>query len=223
MQAPSEVFRRRIAVAARIRLLDLFVSCLQFVEFEIAEILNIDHLIPCLVDRPNQFVELQVDGAGVAVLRVLNEEDHQERNDGCACIDHQLPGVRKVKDRTGGGPDYDDHRRAGKSPFRSQPCRGPRGKASEPVIGGSRLNFDGYLFHALTSTFLAAFFAGTGRCLPHDLLCNAKTKGRCQGTGLHQSLKLPEMVSEAVAQPQMTRNRTRIMMMSRMRLMPPPP
>ena len=38
-------------------------------------------------------VEFQLDGFPVAVLRVLNHEDHQKSNDGRAGIDDELPGV----------------------------------------------------------------------------------------------------------------------------------
>jgi hypothetical protein len=37
---------------------------------------------------------------GVAVLRVLNEEDHEEGDDSGAGIDDQLLGVGKVKHRS---------------------------------------------------------------------------------------------------------------------------
>jgi len=47
----------------------------------------------------------------IAVLRVLNEKHHQKSNDGGARIDNELPGIGKMKDRTGAGPDNDNENR----------------------------------------------------------------------------------------------------------------
>jgi hypothetical protein len=52
----------------------------------------------CIVDRVNQLVEFQVDCACVTILRVLDDEDHQERDDGCARIDDQLPSIGVAED-----------------------------------------------------------------------------------------------------------------------------
>ena len=38
---------------------------------------------------------------GVAVLRVLNQEDHQESDDGGGGVDDQLPGIGEMKSRAG--------------------------------------------------------------------------------------------------------------------------
>jgi hypothetical protein len=40
----------------------------------------------------------------------LNKEDHQERHDGCACVDDQLPSIGKAKQRPGYRPDEDNAR-----------------------------------------------------------------------------------------------------------------
>ena len=112
----SDMFAFRLALAVHVGSPYPLISCLQLIEFKIAEVLDIDHLIVRLVDGPDQFVQFEIDGARVAVLRVLNEEDHQERDDGCAGVDHQLPGVRKVKNGTGDRPEYDYQGGAGKCP-----------------------------------------------------------------------------------------------------------
>jgi hypothetical protein len=51
-----------------------------------------------------------VHGFGVPVLRILNEEHHQESDDGSAGVDNELPRVRKIEHRTGNGPDGDDEK-----------------------------------------------------------------------------------------------------------------
>ena len=57
---------------------------------------------------------------GVAVLCVLNQEDHQEGDDRRTGIDDQLPDVGKMKGRSGQRPDDDDQNGAAKSPRASQ-------------------------------------------------------------------------------------------------------
>ena len=45
---------------------------------------------------------------GIAVLRVLDQEDHQERNDGRAGVDDELPRIGIMEGRTERGPDDDN-------------------------------------------------------------------------------------------------------------------
>jgi hypothetical protein len=60
------------------------------------------------VPGADQFVELGLDGGAVTVLRVLDEEDHQEGDDGRSRIDDELPGVGEAEDWPAHGPDDDD-------------------------------------------------------------------------------------------------------------------
>ena len=50
-------------------------------------------------------------GLRVAVLSALDDEDHQERHDGGAGVDDQLPSVGPAKEWTGRGPHGDDQKR----------------------------------------------------------------------------------------------------------------
>src|SRR6516164_3305530 len=52
----------------------------------------------------------------VAVLRVLNQKYHQERDDGCGGVDDQLPGVREMKRRSGDEPNKNYKHGAAKCP-----------------------------------------------------------------------------------------------------------
>ena len=45
----------------------------------------------------DQLIELEMDRLGVAVLRVLDQEDHQERDDRRAGVDHELPRIGELK------------------------------------------------------------------------------------------------------------------------------
>lgn len=47
----------------------------------------------------DQFVKLDVDDVVVPVLGVLNQENHQEGNDGRRRVDDELPGIVVVKPR----------------------------------------------------------------------------------------------------------------------------
>ena len=68
-------------------------------------------------DRTDQFIQFDLQGFRIAVLRILDQENHQEGNDRGACVDHQLPGVTKVKNGTGNRPEQNnaqgDHKCAG--------------------------------------------------------------------------------------------------------------
>jgi hypothetical protein len=44
-------------------------------------------------EAANNFIELKLDCFGVAVLGVLDQEDHQESHDCRARVDDQLPGI----------------------------------------------------------------------------------------------------------------------------------
>ena len=57
-----------------------------------------------------------MNGFSIPVLSILNQEHHQECDDGGAGIDDQLPRVGKMKGRTGQGPDHDDENRSAKCP-----------------------------------------------------------------------------------------------------------
>ena len=55
---------------------DLFVLRLKFIEFQIAQIFDIDHLVACFINGPYQLVEFEIDCPGISVLGVLDEKDH---------------------------------------------------------------------------------------------------------------------------------------------------
>jgi hypothetical protein len=53
----------------------------------------------------DQFIELQLHRSTVSILCVLDQEHHQERNDGRAGIYGQLPGIAEPKQRAGSSPN----------------------------------------------------------------------------------------------------------------------
>ncbi len=78
-----------------------------FPQLFVGKIFQIDQLVSRLLQRANDFVELQMHRFSVAVLGVLNQEHHQKRNDGSSSVDDQLPGVGKMKCWTSEKPDQD--------------------------------------------------------------------------------------------------------------------
>jgi len=118
--------------------LQLLVTGVQLIELEIAEVLDIDHCVARFVDGMDELVELEINCAGITILRVLDEEDHQKGHDGGARIDDELPAIGVVEDGAEDGPDNNDADRARKRPLRPKPG-GDAGRAvPEPIFGDAR-------------------------------------------------------------------------------------
>ena len=47
--------------------------------------------------RANEFVKLDMHCLSVPVLRVLNEKNHEEGNDGCSGVYDELPGIAEAE------------------------------------------------------------------------------------------------------------------------------
>src|SRR4029078_12551304 len=103
----------------------------------VAEVLDVHHLIACCSDGEDELIELQVDRLGVAILRVLNEKDHQERHDRRACVDDELPCIGIVKDWASGAPDQHNEYGCGKGPLGTEPIQRDTGKPGECAPGVS--------------------------------------------------------------------------------------
>ena len=70
-------------------------------EIFVGKFFQIDKFISSALQRSNYFVELQMSRFGIAVLRILNEKDHQESNNGRYRIDNEQPGIRIMEHRAG--------------------------------------------------------------------------------------------------------------------------
>src|SRR5207248_8539298 len=81
----------------------------------------------------NNFVKFQMERLGVAVLRVLDEKDHEKSDDGRSGIDDELPGIREMERGAGGAPDDDDQDGRGKCPGAAKCCRGTAGEDAKRV------------------------------------------------------------------------------------------
>jgi hypothetical protein len=176
----SSVLTRRSVTACLVALLsagaDLFIGPGQLIELEIGQIFYIDHFVFCFVDGVDELVQFQVNGPGIAILCVLDEKHHEKCHNRSASINDQLPGVGKVEDWAGNGPDQDDTDRRDKRPAGAEIMRAAGGKAAEPVgmsqtrrrDGGSALNrflgdLHGYLGSFQDRLLAVAYSAATLR------------------------------------------------------------
>ena len=66
----------------------LAIACPQAVEFFFRQLFDIKQSIVGSLDRTDQFIQLQLDGFTIAVLRILNEKHHQEGHNRGTGIDN---------------------------------------------------------------------------------------------------------------------------------------
>ena len=92
---------------------------LEFFEFIFRHLIEVDEAVARFFHGMNQLIELELHDLGVAVLRVLNEEHHEEGDDGRAGVDDELPGVREAEERPGRRPDDDGGHREDRRPRRA--------------------------------------------------------------------------------------------------------
>ena len=78
------------------------------VELRLGQLLEVEERVVRTVERADDLVELDLNGRAVAVLRVLDQEDHEERDDRGRRVDDELPGVAEAEDRPADDPDDDD-------------------------------------------------------------------------------------------------------------------
>src|ERR1051325_7070700 len=129
-----ECFRRllRLSSATSREAVQALEFLLQPIEFFITEVFEIDQAGSRAFDATEQFIELQMQRLGVAVLRVLDQEYHQERNDRGRGIDNQLPRVGIMEHRAEHRPRDNRHESQAESPGRSDRDRQPVGTAPKP-------------------------------------------------------------------------------------------
>ena len=77
------------------------------------QLLEIEQRVPRALGHADQLVELDLQRVGVAVLGVLDQEHHQEGDDGRAGVDDELPGVAEAEDRPADRPQHDEGRPRG--------------------------------------------------------------------------------------------------------------
>ena len=66
---------------------------LQFLEVAFAHLVESAEAGASAFRGSQKLVQLQVQDSRVAVLRALNQEEHEKRHDGRAGVDDELPGI----------------------------------------------------------------------------------------------------------------------------------
>lgn len=75
---------------------------------------------------------------GVAVLRVLNQEHHQERDNGRSSVDDQLPRIGEMKCGASYEPNKDDQHSSSKCPGAAEYDGGTTRENSERVTDDAK-------------------------------------------------------------------------------------
>ena len=88
----------------------------KFLQVPIGEIFKIDKLISCALQCADYLIKFEMHRFGVTVLRVLNQEDHQKRNDRRCRVNYQLPRIGKMKSGASYEPDKNDKHGSSKRP-----------------------------------------------------------------------------------------------------------
>jgi hypothetical protein len=89
--------------------------------------------------RADEFVQLQVQGFGVSILRVLDEKYDEEGNDGSAGINDELPCIREMEERAAHRPQNQDDHGEEKHIRMPDHVRCLAGKPAEPQIDAAGL------------------------------------------------------------------------------------
>ena len=80
-------------------------------EFLFGELFSFNKIVAGVLGVQNELVELCLDCDGVPVLRVLQNEHHEEGEHGRCSVDHQLLGVAVSENWAAQSPDYAAQRR----------------------------------------------------------------------------------------------------------------
>lgn len=100
----------------------LLIPCMDEIQLLVTKLFDVHHLVSCLVDRVNEFIQFEVDRTRVSILGVLNDEHHEERDDRRSSIYDKLPGIRVVEERSRDRPNSDDENGAYERPFGPEPA-----------------------------------------------------------------------------------------------------
>src|SRR5438045_9676850 len=95
--------------------------------------LDTDHFITCTADRPDDFVEFQVQRTSVPILSVLDQKNDEKRDNRGRGIYDKLPGIRVLKVWTTGTPKYDIEHRKYECQSRPDPSGGSGSYRAEPI------------------------------------------------------------------------------------------
>src|SRR5882724_7340719 len=96
---------------------DFFEVLADVFQVGVRELFDLNHFVARVFQGMDDFVELEVNSAGVTILRVLNQEDDEESDDGGGRVYDELPGVREVKVGAGDSPKNNEQDGGGEGPL----------------------------------------------------------------------------------------------------------
>src|SRR5215831_11278786 len=122
---------------------DKGISLFQRVQLFVGKLFHVNQFVAGRMVGADQFIQLEVERFGIAVLGVLYEEDNKKRDNRCAGVDDQLPGIGKAKVRTENRPRH-NHRHGQKEHVRTANQHGRlRREAAEPEVNRIGLLYAG--------------------------------------------------------------------------------
>src|SRR5260221_14387032 len=83
----------------------------ELIEAALRQVLEIEQGILSPQIGTDELVDLDLQRLGIAVLRILDDEDHQKGDDRRRRIDGKLPHVRKTEERSAQRPSEDEQDR----------------------------------------------------------------------------------------------------------------
>lgn len=112
---------------------------LQELQLIILHVFDVDERIARRVDRLNKLIELEVNRARVAVLRILDEEDHEEGEDGRTGVHEELPFLGIMEERARERPKKDERDGRHECPRRAHERTDQLREFSEKVVHASSI------------------------------------------------------------------------------------
>lgn len=112
---------------------ELAIVCADLFKLVVFEFLKIKKGVVSSVHGADEFIELYLYRCCIFILAVLNEKDHEERDDRRACVDYELPGITEVKDWPECKPHEDNANGKEKCEGMSSRARRPAGRATEDI------------------------------------------------------------------------------------------
>src|SRR5688572_12751113 len=88
------------------------VVAVEHLQVALVHVLDVDQAVAGPLHGGHDLVELELNGQRLLVLAALDEEDHEEGDDGGPRVDGHLPGARIVEDGAGQEPQHDEARRS---------------------------------------------------------------------------------------------------------------
>jgi hypothetical protein len=152
------------------------VAAFDLVEFVFRKFFDIQNSVVAAFRGSQQFVEFDLNGFTVTVLRILNQKYHQKGDDRRGGINDKLPCIAEMKDWTEDRPEHD--------------CAERKAKCHGPANGSGRNSGESLKTSGMFSWFAPSVASrGSFHCLPSLIQCSRLD-------GLAAQVEMDALVSE---------------------------